>query len=80
MIDAWNPVTRAVRPVVAEVRPSSRAVGASDQSVGHRAAVVDADSVLDARRSDLVRQWNRDRRRVRGESHGAAVDGDAVRR
>ena len=48
MVDAGNPVARAVRPVVAEVRPASRAVRASDQSVRDRAAVVDADFVLDA--------------------------------
>ena len=43
MIDARNPVTRAVRPVVAEVRPPARAVAPRDQSVGDRAAVVDLD-------------------------------------
>ena len=42
MIDRRNPVPRAVGPVVAESHPPAGAVGADDQAVGDRAAVLDA--------------------------------------
>src|SRR5262249_37548449 len=56
VVEARNPVARAIRPVVAEVRPAPRAVVPRDQTVGDGAAIFDRDH----RRVADTRAWQRD--------------------
>src|SRR5687768_16867809 len=77
MIDARNPVARAVRPIVAERGPASLRVGSDHQAVGHLTAVChrDANGVALTRRQRNVNDIG-----SATEAHYLVVDRDGRHR